>query len=354
MAKVKIKSLRTLAERKDPKFSKTPVAGMNIALGGSLDGGLVEGTIVQLVGQKGTLKSFCSLLCASGYLRENPDAVILFLDTEGGVPKKYFNSIGINEERVIVVDISHIDDLMVKSKAYAEHLHSEGIKFVMIVDGIGMIPSKKELEDIEKGDPKAAMARPKDMKAYFRSITLLVKQLSFPCVIVNHSAKAMDQHSVEEPTGGEGSKNSSNVIIMMQKSKSREGTEIVGHKFIMKIYKSRYIKEHSKIPIYMDFNKNLDPFTGLWDICFDDIKCIQSFKHAWYSFCDPNTGEIFNIEYEDEQGNMVTGDSFRKDAVRENKSFWRYVIANTTFKEIIKSYYCLGYTKQIEDEWEEF
>ena len=65
---------------------QTTVPALNVALSGQLDGGLSSGLTVFFVPSKHFKTAFAMLL-AKAYLDKYDDAVILFYDSEFGVPK---------------------------------------------------------------------------------------------------------------------------------------------------------------------------------------------------------------------------------------------------------------------------
>src|SRR6056300_1527528 len=67
----------------------TDVPMINVALSGSMDGGLTPGLTV-LAGPSKHFKTSFALIMAAAYLREKPNAVVLFYASEFGSPQAYF------------------------------------------------------------------------------------------------------------------------------------------------------------------------------------------------------------------------------------------------------------------------
>jgi len=88
-------------------MAPTPVPMINVALSGRIDGGLVPGMLM-LAGPSKHFKSAFALLMAAAYQKKYEDAVILFYDSEFGTPQEYFESFGIDMERVIHTPITDI------------------------------------------------------------------------------------------------------------------------------------------------------------------------------------------------------------------------------------------------------
>ena len=72
----------------------TSVPMVNVALSGSMDGGLAPGLTV-LAGPSKHFKTSFALLMAGAYLEAHKDAVMLFYDSEFGSPQAYFQQFGL-------------------------------------------------------------------------------------------------------------------------------------------------------------------------------------------------------------------------------------------------------------------
>ena len=94
----KIGTTAVLAEseffvKKDPVPTSVPM--MNVALSGSVDGGIMSGLTV-LAGPSKHFKTSFGLIMASSYLKAKPKAVMLFYDSEFGSPQAYFKQFDID------------------------------------------------------------------------------------------------------------------------------------------------------------------------------------------------------------------------------------------------------------------
>ena len=115
----KLKKNSTIKEteilNKSKFFSKkdmiqTSVPMMNVALSGSLEGGLTPGLTV-FAGPSKHFKTAFSLLLAKAYTDKYPDGVVLFYDSEFGSPQSYFDNFGIDTNRILHTPITDIEQL---------------------------------------------------------------------------------------------------------------------------------------------------------------------------------------------------------------------------------------------------
>lgn len=163
---------------------QTHVPALNIALGGSLDGGLMPG-LTMIAGESKHFKSIYALICAKAYLDKYADAVLLFYDSEMGAGTKYFESLDIDPERVLHTPITDIEQLKFDVVAQLEEV-KRGDHLIIIVDSVGNLASKKEVEDALNEKSAADMTRAKQLKSLTRLITPHLNLKNIPMVIINH------------------------------------------------------------------------------------------------------------------------------------------------------------------------
>jgi RecA/RadA recombinase len=124
-----------------------------------------------------------------------------------------------------------------------------GDRVMIIIDSIGNLASKKEVEDALEGKSVADMSRAKQVKSLFRMVTPHLNLKDIPMVVVNHTYKEIGMFPKDIVGGGTGSYYSADNIFILGRQQEKEGTEIVGYNFIINVEKSRYVKEKSKIPV---------------------------------------------------------------------------------------------------------
>ena len=124
---------------------QTAVPIINVALSGKLDGGLTPG-LTMWAGPSKHFKTAFSLLMAKSYLDKYEDAALLFYDSEFGTPQSYFDSFGIDTNRVLHTPLTDIEQLKFDIMSQLTQLE-RGDKLIIIIDSIGNLASKKEVED---------------------------------------------------------------------------------------------------------------------------------------------------------------------------------------------------------------
>mgnify|MGYP000542295335 CR=1 FL=1 len=123
----------------------TDVPAVNIALSGTLTGGLTSGLTIW-AGPSKHFKTMFSLLMAKAYLDKHKDGVMLFYDSEFGTPPAYFESFGIDMARVIHTPITNIEQLRTDLSNQLNAIDKKD-KVIIVVDSVGNLASAKEIKD---------------------------------------------------------------------------------------------------------------------------------------------------------------------------------------------------------------
>ena len=157
---------------------------LNIAFSGSLDGGLLPGLTV-VAGASKSFKTMLSLYCMKAYLDKYKDSVAILYDSEFGITPDYIQSFDIDIDRVIHIPIENVEQLKFDIVQRLGEIEKKDKVFIMI-DSIGNLASKKEVEDAENEKSVADMSRAKSLKSLFRIITPHLTTRQVPCLAINH------------------------------------------------------------------------------------------------------------------------------------------------------------------------
>ena len=328
----KLKNTEVLSESKffnEKDMVPTSVPMVNVALSGSIDGGLAPGLTV-LAGPSKHFKTSFALLMAGAYMDAHPDAVMLFYDSEFGSPQTYFQQFGIDTSRVLHTPITNVEELKFDMIAQLEEI-SRDDKVIIVIDSIGNLASKKEMEDALNEKSVADMSRAKALKGLFRMATPYLAMKNIPMLAVNHTYMEIGLFPKAVVGGGTGIYYSADNIWILGRQQDKKGTEIQGYHFVINVEKSRYVKEKSKIPITVSWDGGVRSYSGLLDVALAGGYVIKP-SNGWYAAVDMETGEI--------------GAKVRYDQTLE-KEFWDPIFETTDFKEFVKKQYSIGHKEQV-------
>ncbi len=177
----------------------TDIPMLNVALSGDIDGGL-EGGLTVIAGPSKHFKTSFALVLAAAYLNKHKDAILLFYDSEFS-PDKYFDTYGIDKSRVVHQPIMNIEELKFDVVHQLDQLERKD-KVIIMIDSIGNLASKKELDDALKESDKADMTRAKMLKGLFRMVTPYLAVNDIPMIAINHTYQCgTKEMTVQTPDG---------------------------------------------------------------------------------------------------------------------------------------------------------
>lgn len=274
----------SLADESYLCLTDTPI--VNMALSGHFDGGLRAGLGI-LAGPSKHFKTLLGLHIIANYMIENPEAMMLFYDSEKGASLDYISGAGIDIDRVIRVPIKNVEELKFDLANQFEELAKEKAgdkkwdeKLVVFVDSIGNLASKREADNAMNENSAADMTRAKELKSLFRVITPYLEEINVPMVAVNHTYDTMEMFSKTIMSGGQGPMLSADWVFIMGKRQLKDGKEIIGSEFVLNVEKSRTVKERSKLPLAVSFEKGIDKYSGLLELA--KLGGFLSSKGPWW------------------------------------------------------------------------
>ena len=320
-----IKETETLSKSKffaKKDMIQTSVPMVNVAMSGSLEGGFTPGLTV-FAGPSKHFKTAFSLLLAKAYLDKYEDAVVLFYDSEFGSPQAYFDNFGIDPSRVLHTPITDIEQLKFDIMSQINNVE-RGDHVIIVVDSVGNLASKKEVDDALEGKSVADMTRAKQMKSLFRMVTPHLTIKDIPMVVVNHTYSEIGLFPKQIVSGGTGIYYSADNIFIIGRQQEKDGTDVVGYNFIVNVEKSRFVREKSKIPVEVTFEGGISTWSGLLDVAIDG-KFVVKPSNGWYSKVDMKTGEVEDKKYR-------IKDTYTKE-------FWMPVLQSKAFRDYIEGRY---------------
>lgn len=303
----------------------TDVPMINVALSGDLNGGMHSGLTV-LAGPSKHFKSSFALLIAAAYQRKHPDGVILFYDSEFGTPLQYFKTFGVDTSRVVHTPIMDIEELKFDIISQLEELQRND-KVLILIDSIGNLASKKEVEDAKEKKSVADMSRAKSLKSLFRMVTPYLKTKNLSMIAINHTYKTMEMFSKDVVSGGTGIYYSADNIWIVGRQQNKKDADLLGYHFVINVDKSRFVKEKSKVPITVSFEGGIEKYSGLLEIALAG-GFVTKPSMGWYA--RKGKEEKFREK-----------DTFTKD-------FWDPILKDKAFSEFIKAQYVVGHRSMVD------
>lgn len=271
----------------------TGVPALNLAFSGSFNIGPTPGVTV-IAGKSKSFKTLFGLITCKAYMDAEPEAYMMFYNSEGGAPEAYFKQIGIDTNRVLMFDIMNIEEMQfdmidkleqIKAEYEAAGKNGPKPKFIFFVDSVGNLASIKEVKDALNAHGATDMGtRAKSLKSFYRIVTPYFNRLDLQLIVIGHTYDEMASMGAPKQivSGGSGQTYSANQIFIVGKRQIKEGKTVIGWQFILNVDKSRSIREKSAIPFEVVYGKGLDKYSGLLDMALASGHVTKP-KMGWYT-----------------------------------------------------------------------
>ena len=243
----------------------------NAVLSGSIHGGIPSNKITAVAGESATGKTFFVLGMCKSFLDNNPDAGVIYFESESALTKQLIEDRGIDSERMVIMPVTTVQEFRTQALTvldkYMEQDEADRKPIFLVLDSLGMLSTTKEVEDTADGKETRDMTRAQVLKAAFRVLTLKLGRAKVPMVITNHTYDVVGAYMpTKEMGGGSGLKYAASTIVYLSKKKEKDGTEVIGNIIHCKTQKSRLSKENMMVDVRLRYDTGLDKYYGLLDL----------------------------------------------------------------------------------------
>ena len=256
----------------DQQYIDTGSLVFNGLVSGSIFGGVCSNKITAIAGESSTGKTFFALAVAKNFLDTNPDAYVLYFDTESSITRALLESRKIDTKRFVVINVVTIEEFRTKAlKAVDKYLQmpiDERKPCMFVLDSLGMLSTEKEIRDALDDKQVRDMTKSQLVKGAFRMLTLKLGQANVPLIVTNHTYDVIGAYvPTKEMGGGSGLKYAASTIIYLSKKKEKDGKEVIGNIIKAKTHKSRLSKENKTVEIRLYYDeRGLDKYYGLLEL----------------------------------------------------------------------------------------
>ena len=243
----------------------------NALLSGSIHGGLPSNKITAIAGESATGKTFFVMGMVKNFLDSNPDAGVIYFESESAITKQMVIDRGIDPQRMVMFPVTTVQEFRTQAikvlDKYLEQDESDRKPIMLCLDSMGMLSTTKEIDDTADGKETRDMTRAQVLKAAFRVLTLKLGRAKVPMVVTNHTYDVVgSMFQTKEMGGGSGLKYAASTIIYLSKKKEKDGSEVIGNIVHCKNQKSRLTIENKMVDVRLTYEKGLDRYYGLLDL----------------------------------------------------------------------------------------
>jgi RecA/RadA recombinase len=253
-------------------FVDTGSYAFNALLSGSLYGGVADNKIIALAGESATGKTYFTLGIVAQFLKNNPEGMVLYFDSEQAVTSEMFEGRGVDAKRVAVFPVATIEEFKTQCVNIVDKIlemdESERKPMMIVLDSLGMLSTEKEVNDSAEGKNVRDMTRAQGVKATFRVLTMKLGKARIPLVMTNHTYDVVGAYvPTKEMGGGSGLKYAASTIVYLSKKKEKNAEgDVVGNIIHCKLYKSRLTKENQQVDVQLNYDSGLNRYYGLVEI----------------------------------------------------------------------------------------
>ena len=244
----------------------------NAVVSGSIFGGVPSNKITALAGESSTGKTFFCLGIVQHFLESNPDAGVIYFESESAISKEMIEKRNIDSNRMYLVPVTTVQEFRQQAikivDKYLAQSEAERKPLMFVLDSLGMLSTTKEVDDTEQGKYTRDMTRAQVVKSIFRVLTLKLGKANVPMIVTNHTYDVVGAYvPMKEMGGGSGLKYAASSIIYLSKSKEKDGKDVVGNLIKCETKKSRFTKENSRIEARLFYDeRGLDKYYGLLEL----------------------------------------------------------------------------------------
>ena len=244
----------------------------NAVVSGSIFGGIPSNKITALAGESGTGKTFFCLSVVKHFLDTDPDAGVIYFETESAISKQMIESRGIDSQRMVIFPVDTIEEFRTQAiricDKFLEQPKDQRKPLMFVLDSLGMLATNKEVQDATDDKQVRDMTKAQLIKSCFRILTLKLGKANIPMLVTNHTYDVVGAYvPTKEMGGGSGLKYSASTIVYLGKKKEKDGTTLVGNIIKCEAKKSRLTREGSKVETRLYFDhRGLDKYYGLLEL----------------------------------------------------------------------------------------
>ena len=145
----------------------------NALLSGSIYGGLPANKITAVAGESATGKTFFVMGMVKSFLDANPNAGVLYFESESAITKQMVIDRGIDPNRMVILPVTTVQEFRTQAirvlDDYLKQDEADRQPIMLCLDSLGMLSTTKEVDDTAEGKETRDMTRAQVLKSCIQS-----------------------------------------------------------------------------------------------------------------------------------------------------------------------------------------
>ena len=179
---------------------------VNAVVSGSIFGGIPSNKITALAGESGTGKTFFCLSIVKHFLDTDPDAGVIYFETESAISKQMIESRDIDSNRMVIFPVDTIEEFRTQAvriiDKFMEQPKETRKPLMFVLDSLGMLATNKEVQDATDDKQVRDMTKSQLIKSCFRILTLKMGKANIPMLVTNHTYDVIGSYVPTKEMGG--------------------------------------------------------------------------------------------------------------------------------------------------------
>jgi len=244
----------------------------NALLSASIFGGFASSRVTAVAGPPSTGKTWFAINMVKQFIEINENPTVIYFDSEAAVHKDMFIERGVDPTKVIISRVDTVEKFRCKAlqilDGYLKKPEKDRNPLMFVLDSLGNLSTEKEMADALADKNTRDMTKAQLVRGTFRMLTAKLGKATVPLVVTNHTYESISMYSPgQEMGGGSGLKYASSLTIYLNKSKEKDGKEVVGTIIKAQAVKSRLSREFREVKIRLYYDeRGLDRYYGLLEL----------------------------------------------------------------------------------------
>lgn len=257
---------------------------LNAICSGSMYKGIPKGRIIGFAGPSGCGKTYIMNKIIGKFQKMHKDNWALIWDSEAAADPIAAKNVGADPKRIKVLPVDTVESCRNQIVAFLDAVIEKGPsaygKYMIVIDSLGNLASKKEIDDASNDKNAADMgSRAKTTKSMMRAITYKAAKAGVTVLFSNHTyddPASMYPSLIKNQAGGKGPIYLASILVQLSVNQDKDkdndketiklANKVNGVTMSAMTVKNRFVPAFLKTGLELNFKTGLDKYSGIKDM----------------------------------------------------------------------------------------